>query len=173
MNNRVTERRIRRELDGNTLDFVERQSIASAIIKLCGSLRFMCGDGLSMFNRSTVLKVSGDAGSAKGVASYAFNADAAGQCAALDHAEHVVCTTEFRWLDQRPMLYRNEAGVVKLVDARHSKCRSFKECRFKSDRPHHAANGPRQSSSVADASKNFRLRSQSWTSRRVRELPMT
>ena len=29
------------------------------------------------------------------------------------------------------------AGVAELVDARHSKCRSQKECRFDSDRPHH------------------------------------
>ena len=28
------------------------------------------------------------------------------------------------------------AGVAELVDARHSKCRSQKECRFDSDRPH-------------------------------------
>jgi hypothetical protein len=27
--------------------------------------------------------------------------------------------------------------VAELVDARHSKCRSHKECRFDSDRPHH------------------------------------
>jgi hypothetical protein len=31
---------------------------------------------------------------------------------------------------------RGHAGVAELVDARHSKCRSHKECRFGSDRPH-------------------------------------
>ena len=34
------------------------------------------------------------------------------------------------------MLYNPSAGVVELVDARVSKTRSHKECRFDSDHPH-------------------------------------
>ena len=34
------------------------------------------------------------------------------------------------------------AGVAELVDARVSKTRSFQECRFEPDRPHHQSFGP-------------------------------
>ena len=58
---------------------------------------------------------------------------------------------------------RGHAGVAELVDARHSKCRSHKECRFDSDRPHQMTGPARElaavtSSNATSAGKTIALK---------------
>ena len=48
------------------------------------------------------------------------------------------------------------AGVAELVDARHSKCRSQKECRFDSDRPHQSIHRRDQDASHRRAGASHR-----------------
>ncbi len=85
------ERRSGRDVgsDHDPLDLIEGNLIGGTIVKLGRSWGFMGGDGLGVFDGTSVVEIGGDAGRSKGVAT-----DGRGETddvsPPLDHAKSIV-----------------------------------------------------------------------------------